>query len=109
MNILIKNVGYQVFFVDGDNVNLRGSTDGFEILGRTDCFRKIIYIRQDLDPQTMLNVIIHELTHAFVNVYGFADMTFNQEQICVFNEIYASDIVSLANEIFRKEMNKNEN
>lgn len=101
-NIIIKDLLYTIKLVDSDYKELRSDNTKFENLGRTDPLRQVIYIRNDINMQRRLNVIIHEITHAFIDAYGFSNRTFEEEDLCTFNETYASDIVSLANKVLKE-------
>ena len=98
VQITINNLNYKVMLVDPDNKEIRSEDANRINLGKTDCLNQTIYIRNDLNYNRRLSVIIHELTHAFIDAYGFVDIhNWSEEQVCTFNETYASNIVSLAN------------
>ena len=104
-NVQIKNQIYVVSLVPAEHKDLQSSEPDKIILGRTLTLEQKIIIRNDLNPTRLLSVIIHEVTHAFIDVYGYSEMTkWNEEQLCTFNEAFASDIVSVANEIMKRLM-----
>lgn len=103
VKITIKNLTYEVLLVSPKHEDLQTDEVNRIILGRAMNLEQRILIRKDLSPNRMLNVLIHEITHVFIDLYGYSEMgTWNEEQLCSFNEAFASDIVSLANEVFKK-------
>lgn len=103
VQVEIKNMIFTVHQVDPDDKDLQTNEEDKIILGRTMTLEQKILVRKDLPPTRKLSVIVHELTHAFIDVYGFSEMgKWSEEQLCSFNEAYASDIVSLANNIFKQ-------
>ena len=103
VNVTIKNMIYKIIQVDEEHKELKTDEQDKVILGKTMTLEQKILIRRDLQPVRKLNVLIHELTHAFIDVYGYTEMEkWNEEQLCTFNEAFASDIVSLANEVLKQ-------
>lgn len=103
VTVLIKDMNYKVIQVDAENKYLQSDNPNEIILGKTMVFEQQILIRKDLQPNRKFNVLVHEITHAFIDVYGYTSMDkWNEEQLCSFNESFASDIVSLANEVLKK-------
>lgn len=98
----IRNNLYTIELVNKNSEHLISNDPNIEILGRTLCLEDHIYIRNDLSLQRLLSVIIHEITHAFVDAYGFAGRNYTEEELCTFLETYASDIVSIANTVLKE-------
>lgn len=100
--IRVKDFDYVVTFVDEDHKELRSKDENIEYFGKTDCTSQVIYIRKDLRATRLLKVIIHEITHAYLDAYGFTETkTFNEEQVATFLETYAQDIVESANYVMK--------
>ena len=69
--------------------------------GLTKYLEQEIYINSELSVQQERQTLIHELTHAFMNVYGFGAITENIpiEIMCDFIGCYGDDIIKVANEV----------
>lgn len=102
--VKIKNNLYTVVLVNKDSEKLRSEDPNVEILGRTYVLSNAIYIRNDLESNRLFTVLVHELTHAYIDSYGFTGRSYNEEDLCTFNEVYAADIVSTANSVFKSIM-----
>lgn len=66
--------------------------------GQCDHVKQTIYILTDLTHEQAKQTLIHELTHAFMNVYGFGHITEQVplEIMCDFVGCYAEEIVKIA-------------
>lgn len=104
LQFVIKNFNYKLFLVNEEVMKQKSDEVKAEVicLGLTKVVEQEIYIREDLRPVRMQQVLIHELTHAFIDAYGFFSRSFTTEELCEFNEIYLTDISSLAEEIMRE-------
>ncbi len=102
VEIQVKDFTYKVMLVDEDYKYLRNKDEQFENMGLTDVIKQVIYIRNDLKPNRMFQVILHEVTHAYLDAYGFAGSRFTEEGVCTFIEAYGQDIYSLAQYIIRR-------
>lgn len=66
--------------------------------GQCDYITQTIYILADLSYEQSKQTLIHELTHAFMYVYGFGHITEQVplEIMCDFVGCYAEEIVKIA-------------
>lgn len=95
--IKINNVDYEVF-EDCDGVNVSLLDEENMILGKCDSVNQKIYIHKDLLFNKKVKTLKHEITHAFIEEYGFSNYVFNEEDICNFVSIYGSEICRLTDE-----------
>lgn len=65
-----------------------------------------IIILNTLPIERIKKILIHELTHAFFEAYGFYDYIFNEEDLCSFMGAYSEDIVYIANEYMNQRGSK---
>ena len=85
---------------DNDKV-LEKTDDEMSVCGITHFSKATIYINQEIDKDVMRDTIIHELTHAFLFVYGFGQVeNFTEEMVCDIMGAYATDIIILADAIY---------
>ena len=72
--------------------------DGKIYFGVTKYLEQEIYINSEVSNQQQRQTLIHELTHAFMNVYGFGAITDQVplEIMCDFIGCYADEIVEIA-------------
>lgn len=97
----INNLDYTIEEVDEINKD----NDNNQYLGLIDYVKQKILIVKNLSKEQKKNTLKHELTHAFIWAYGFANLeTFNVETICDFVGIYGEQIVSIANEYFTEKL-----
>lgn len=72
--------------------------EGKVYFGVTKYLEQEIYINSEVSNQQQRQTLIHELTHAFMNVYGFGAITDQVplEIMCDFIGCYADEIVEIA-------------
>jgi hypothetical protein len=70
--------------------------DEIVALGRTYTASNHIYMNKELSHKVFYNTLIHELTHAFISSYGFAQVDLSAEVMCDFMGCYAEQIVTIA-------------
>lgn len=100
MTCKINNRKWKIILVDDDNKALDRNEDEESVCGITKFAKASIFINKDIDNAVMLDTIIHELTHAYLFVYGFGQVeNFTEEMVCDIMGAYAVDIVKTANEI----------
>lgn len=97
----IHRTEWQINLVDGYDENLL-MEDGHYHCGITDNFRKKIYINKDLDKQTFDNVVLHELTHAFIESYGFLQVKWEDENVADFVAYYSFEIAEKYDEVIKE-------
>lgn len=66
-------------------------------VGACDEDNKVIYIEKNLEDPVFKKVLIHEVTHAFIQEFLMfkynKTMRWSEEDLCVFMENYAEDIL----------------
>jgi len=87
MKVKIKDYEYEIIEVSKDSPLLKQEEDKITF-GQTDFENQKIYLNKDVAPIRLKKTLIHELTHAFAEAYGFAERLFNEEELCLFNEAY---------------------
>lgn len=93
--VKINNLEYAIEEVD----EIEKSNDGSRFIGTTDYVNQKILILKGLGNEQKKNTLRHELTHAFLWAYGFAQMeSLHYETICDFVGIYGEQIVKIADE-----------
>ena len=97
--VKINNLEYTIEEVD----EIGKSDDGGTYSGQIDYIDQKILILKRLSKEQKKNTLRHELTHAFLWAYGFAQMeSLHYETICDFVGIYSEQIVKIANEYIEK-------
>lgn len=107
MQITINNRVWKIKFVSENNKNLCQS-DGEQVCGITHYRTSTIYIVKTLEKSLMFDTLVHELTHAYLFVYGFAQFeSFTEENVCDVFGAFAQDLIHNAQEIiFEKSVDK---
>lgn len=105
MEIKIKNQTWSIIFFHNSSFYQESSDKETIYYGQTNYLNQQIYIHMDLSIEQQKQTLIHELTHAFMHVYGFGEITeeIPIEIMCDFMGCYAEDIVSIANEVIKNE------
>ena len=98
MEIKINNNIYKINFVESDNENLK-IDDGEYHSGVTNFITKEIYIANNLKGNSLRYTLIHELTHAMIDSYGFMQIYWNDEIVADFMANYLNNIIDLSNKI----------
>lgn len=97
----IKNNTWKLKLVADDSKYLEKADDEMSVCGITHFAHATIYINKEIDKEVMLDTIIHELTHAYLFVYGFGQVeNFTEEMVCDLMGAYARDIVEQATKIY---------
>lgn len=104
MKVKINNLEYVIVEEsDGDNVFNDKEIDGKPHqmrLGLTCYVEQKIYIYQHMTRSRKRETLAHELTHAFVEAYGFYNSEFSEEQLCEFMAKYSKDINDICDQYF---------
>jgi len=100
MKVVINGYQFRVRFLDGKKKKMNPSKDHYN-LGLTEYVDGIINIRKGMNRQTTRTTVIHELTHAFMFAFGYTIE--GEEAMCDFFGAQGDAIVSLADEIMKKE------
>lgn len=80
MELKINNNHYNIYFVEENDKKLL-MEDGEYHSGATYFREKEIYINKELNEDSMKYTIIHELTHAYLDSYGFLQVEYTDEII----------------------------
>ena len=92
MKIEINNNQYYVYMIPANDKKLK-TEDGEYHTGVTDMHKKEIYIAEGLNKDTRRYTIIHELTHALIDSYGFLQVEWNDEIVADFIGNYLMNIL----------------
>lgn len=99
MKIKIKDYIWNVSIVSPDDMRLQIDND--VVFGITNFGTLDIYlVKEGIHNDVFKRTIRHELTHAYLNSYGFIGDDMNEEYICNFVEAYAEEICEQTNAIF---------
>lgn len=100
MKVKINKYFYEIIFTkDKEHTDL--FVNGEYHLGVCMFSRQKIIVFQTSKERTK-QTLIHELTHAFIDAYGFfPNNSFNHEDLCEFIGTYSENIVQLANKILK--------
>lgn len=92
----ISNYFYKVCFVEDDDERLRNGDDYH--VGLCQYVQQEILIANNLSYDRMKRTLIHELTHAFMEAYGFHSHRddFSSDDICEFMAAYSEEILDSA-------------
>lgn len=101
IQIKIHNNTYNVHLVDEHSKYLI-MDDGESHSGITDFVTKDIYIRNDLNDDSLKYTLYHEITHAYIESYGLLQVDWNDEIVADFVANYMIDIFKTIDEITSK-------
>lgn len=103
MEIMIKDYIYQIIEVDDTDTDFVRDNN-LALYGQTIYEKQLIKIYKDLPPIRKRQTLIHELTHAFYDVYLSSyhiKDKFDEEDICCFMATYSEDILKIVNDYFK--------
>ena len=106
MKVKIKDYEYEIIECDKTDSDIYNSGE-VKYYGRTFYMSQVIKIYKYLSPIRKRQTLIHELTHAFLDVYlAGQSLTgkYNEEDVCCFMGTYSEDILRIVNEYFNKEV-----
>lgn len=98
IKVKINNYEYKVCIAGPNNDKLM-MPDGKYHCGVTHYIEKEIWIANNLPSETFLNVLTHELTHAYVDSYGMSQVGWNEEIVADFVGTYLPNILETLGEI----------
>ena len=98
MVIELNNNRYAVKIVKYDDENLL-MDDGDYHFGVTDFNKKIIYIADNLSNSAFKYTLLHEITHAVIDSFGFLQVEWNDEIVADFMANYSTMIAENYNYI----------
>lgn len=100
MTIRINDIEWCVVYTyDEDNLRMADNTIR---LGVTDRDQKVIYINAKLSGDLLLDVIRHEICHAFVFSYDYYLSVEEEEFLCEFVAKYSYDILNEADKVLSR-------
>ena len=99
MKLKINNNTYKILIVDKEDE--RVIIDNYSHSGLTDFILKEIYIRNDLNDDSLRYTIIHELTHAYLESYGFLQVDYTDEIIADITGNYLINIYNDYNKVYK--------
>lgn len=100
ITIRINGIDYNITLAEPGDERLK--CDGTDRCGTTYYASGNIYIDSSLPVVTMRQVVMHELTHAYIMAYGFIHRArFIAEELCDFMAAYADAISFDANAVMR--------
>ena len=104
IQVKINKFIYEVKFEDeGKNVYLTEDSNGRMVFGLCEYAKNIIHIHKDLPEDRMRYVLIHELTHAYIEANALYHTSCEDDEgVCDFMGAYAEDIVREADRILRE-------
>ena len=91
MDLKININTYKIIIVDENDNNLK-MEDGCYHFGVCDMKNKIIYLMRNLPKDSLFYTIKHELTHAYIDSYGFLQVDYTDEIIADFIASYIINI-----------------
>lgn len=103
MKVKIKDYEYTIIEVDDKDTDFV-KDNNLELYGQTIFEKQLIKIYKDLPPIRKRQTLIHELTHAFYDVYLASyhiKDKFDEEDIACFMGTYSEDILKIANNYFK--------
>ena len=97
MEIKINNNIYKIYFVDKNNKKLLIECEEYHS-GVTYFKEKEIYIDKTLNQYSLKYTIIHELTHAYLDSYGFLQVDFTDEIIA---DLFGNYLFSIMRDYYK--------
>ena len=104
MVIELNENKYQIKIVNSNDENLL-MEDGDYHFGVTDFNKKIIYIADNLSNSAFKYTLLHEITHAVIDSFGFLQVEWNDEIVADFMANYLTMITDKYNLIMEKLIN----
>lgn len=101
IQVKIHNNIYNVHLVNEHSKYLV-MDDGEAHSGVIDFVTKDIYIRNDLNDDSLKYTLYHEITHAYIESYGLLQVDWNDEIVADFVANYMIDILGTIDEITSK-------
>ena len=112
MKVKIKDYEYEIKEVDENEKDFFNENNELRLYGQTIYEEQVIKIYKHLNIKRKRDTLIHELTHAFHDVYLSSQHIkdkFDEEDICYFMASYSEDILKIVNEYFKEVSNANNN
>lgn len=107
MKVKIKEYEYEIVEVDKDEKGFTNANGELQLYGQTIYDEQKIKLYKHLNITRKRATLIHELTHAFHDVYLASQHIkdeFDEEDICCFVASYSEDILNIVNDYFKREV-----
>lgn len=101
MKFTINNFEYEIVEVNKFDKNLKIEYNDYR-WGICDYKQRKIYLWKNLSFINKKQTLIHEVTHAFIEAYGFYQVKFNNEIVCDFVAAHLDEIQKIINAYFVK-------
>lgn len=102
MKIKINRKDWEIIQVPANDKRLEQTEDEV-VCGITNYSNATIYISREIAESTMKDTIVHELAHAFIDVYGHPQYKkYSEENVCDLFGAFALELTSLAIDIFNE-------
>lgn len=98
MKVKIKDLEYEIVEKD-DGEKVFKDKDNQMRLGLTEYRQQKIYLLKEMTADRKKRVLIHELTHAFIEAYGMIE-EFKEEQVCEFMAVHSREINTICDKYF---------
>lgn len=98
MKVKIKDLEYEIV-EENDGEKVFKDKDNQMRLGLTEYRQQKIYLLKEMTVARKKRVLIHELTHAFIEAYGMIG-EFNDEQVCEFMATHSREINAICDKYF---------
>lgn len=100
MKFTVNNIEYEILEVNTCDENLK--VYGDYRWGVCNYIQRKIHLWKELSIVNKRQTLIHEITHAFIEAYGFIQVKFNDEIVCDFVAAYLYKIEEIVNDYFKK-------
>lgn len=104
MKVKIKDYEYTIEEVDETNKDFM-KEEGLVLYGQTIYSQQLIQLYKNLTPIRKRQTLIHELVHAFHDVYLASQHVkdkYDEEDICCFMATYSEDILKIVDAYFNR-------
>lgn len=104
MKIRIKDFEFEIIEVEDNDENFV-KNGNLVLYGQTNFIEQKIKIYKNLTDVRKRKTLIHELTHAFCDVYLQSQHVkdrFNEEDICCFMASYSEDIIRIVDDYLKR-------
>lgn len=105
MKVKIKDYEYEIVEVEKEEKDFTNKDGELQLYGQTHYVEQKIRLYKHLNSTRKRDTLIHELTHAFCDVYLASQHIkdkFDEEDICCFMASYSEDILKIVDKYFDK-------
>lgn len=104
MRIIIKNIKWNIKYTNNKEYLKRNN--GTYTIGMCDVNNRTIYVYDKLEGVLLIDVLIHEITHAYIHSYGYILSEDEEEFLCEFVSKYSYSILNNVEDVLNKGMDK---